>query len=48
MKTYVLDILNRIRRKSEELDAKTILTNKAWKIFNDDEKCPVFYLEKCK
>lgn len=36
MKTYVLDILNRIKRKSEELDAKTILMNKAWKIFNDD------------
>lgn len=49
MKTYVLDILNRIRRKSEELDAKTILTNKAWKIFNDDgDEETIYFLENGK
>ena len=36
MKTYLLDILKRIKRKSEELDAKTVLCNTPWKIFNDD------------
>ena len=46
MKTYVLDILNRIRRKSEELDAKTILTNKAWKIFNDDDVEETIYFRE--
>lgn len=35
MKTYLLDSLNRIKRKGENLDAKTILCNKSWLIFND-------------
>ncbi len=49
MRTYVLDTLNRIRRKSEELDAKTILTNKAWKIFNDEgDEETIYFLENGK
>lgn len=35
MKTYLLDILNRYNRFSENLDVKTILCNKSWLIFND-------------
>lgn len=35
MKTYLLDILNKYNRFSENLDVKTILCNKSWWIFND-------------
>lgn len=35
MRTYLLDILNRYNRFSENLDVKTILCNKSWLIFND-------------
>lgn len=35
MKTYLLDILNRYNRFSENLDVKTVLCNKSWWIFND-------------
>lgn len=35
MRTYLLDILNRYNRFSENLDIKTILCNKSWFIFND-------------
>lgn len=35
MKTYLLDILNRYSRFSENLDVKTVLCNKSWLIFND-------------
>lgn len=35
MKTYLFDTINRYKRYSEELDVKTILCNKSWKVFND-------------
>lgn len=35
MKTYIFDTFNRYKRFSEELDAQTILCNKAWWVFND-------------
>lgn len=35
MKTYLLDILNKYNRFSENLDVKTILCNKSWLVFND-------------
>ena len=35
MKTYLFDTFNRYKRFSEELDAKTILCNKSWWVFND-------------
>lgn len=35
MKTYLLDILNRYNRFSENLDVKTVLCNKSWLVFND-------------
>lgn len=36
MKTYILNSLDRIREYSKRLDAKAILYNKNWEIFNDD------------
>ena len=36
MKTYLFDTFNRYKRFSEELDAKTILCNKSWWVFNDN------------
>lgn len=44
MKTFLLDILNRYNRFSENLDVKTILCNKSWLIFNDsgDKKLYIF------
>ena len=35
MKTYLLDTFNRYKRYSEKLDAKTVLCNKCWWVFND-------------
>lgn len=35
MKTYLLDILNRYSRFSENLDVKTVLCNRPWLVFND-------------
>lgn len=35
MRTYLLDILNRYNRFSENLDIKTVLCNKSWQIFNN-------------
>lgn len=35
MKTYLLDTFNRYKRFSEKLDAKTVLCNKCWWVFND-------------
>lgn len=35
MRTYLLDIVNRYNRFSENLDVKTVLCNKSWSIFND-------------
>lgn len=35
MKTYLFDTFNRYKRFSEKLDAKTILCNKSWWVFND-------------
>lgn len=42
MKTYLFDTFNRYKRFSEELDAKTILCNKAWWVFNDSGEKEVY------
>lgn len=42
MKTYLFDTINRYKRFSEELDAKTIICNKAWLIFNDSGEREVY------
>lgn len=45
MKTYLLDVLNKFQRFSENLDVKTILCNKAWLIFNDSEDKEVYIFQ---
>ena len=48
MKTYFLDVLNGYKRLSEKLDAKRILCNKSWRIFNDSgEKEIYIFQEDC-
>ena len=42
MKTYLFDTFNRYKRLSEELDAKTILCNKSWWVFNDSGEKEVY------
>ena len=42
MKTYLFDTFNRYKRFSEELDAKTILCNRSWWVFNDSGEKEVY------
>lgn len=35
MKTHLLSCLNDIRQYSQKLDAKAVLYNKSWEVFND-------------
>ena len=42
MKTYLYDTFHRYKRFSEELDAKTILCNKSWWVFNDSGEKEVY------
>ena len=35
MKTYLLEVINRIKRFSEKFDVSTTLCNKTWVVFND-------------
>lgn len=46
MKTYFLDTLNRYKRFSEKLDAKTILCNKSWWIFNDGGEKEIYIFQE--
>lgn len=45
MKTYLFDTFNRYKRFSEELDAKTILCNKSWWVFNDNGDKEVYIFQ---
>jgi hypothetical protein len=45
MKTYIFDTFNRYKRFSEELDAKTILCNKSWWVFNDNGDKEVYIFQ---
>ena len=42
MKTYLYDTFHRYKRFSEELDAKTILCNKSWWVFNDSGEKEIY------
>lgn len=42
MKTYLFNAINRYKRFSEELDAKTILCNKTWWVFNDSGEKEIY------
>ena len=46
MKTYLLDTLNRYKRFSESLDVKTVLCNKAWKVFNDSGENEIYIFQE--
>ena len=45
MKTYLFDTFNRYKRFSEELDAKTILCNRSWWVFNDNGDKEVYIFQ---
>ena len=42
MKTYLFNIINQYKRFSEKLDAKAIICNKAWWVFNDSGEKEVY------
>ena len=46
MKTYLLETLNRYKRFSESLDAKAVLSNKAWVVFNDEGEKQVYIFQE--
>ena len=46
MKTYLFETLNRYKRFSESLDAKTVLSNKAWVVFNDEGEKQVYIFQE--
>ena len=46
MKTYLLETLNRYKRFSESLDAKAVLSNKAWIVFNDEGEKQVYIFQE--
>lgn len=46
MKTYLLDVLNKYKRFSENLDVKTTLCNKSWWAFNDTGKKEVYIFQE--
>ncbi len=45
MKTYILDVIHRIRRFSEELDVATNLCNRTWTVFNDTGEREVYIFQ---
>ena len=46
MKTYLFETLNRYKRFSESLDAKAVLSNKAWVVFNDEGEKQVYIFQE--
>ena len=46
MKTYLLETFNRYKRFSESLDAKAVLSNKAWIVFNDEGEKQVYIFQE--
>ena len=46
MKTYLLETFNRYKRFSESLDAKAVLSNKAWVVFNDEGEKQVYIFQE--
>lgn len=46
MKTYLFETLNRYKRFSESLDAKAVLSNKAWIVFNDEGEKQVYIFQE--
>lgn len=46
MKTYLFETLNRYKRFSESLDAKAVLSNKAWIVFYDEGEKQVYIFQE--
>lgn len=46
MKTYLFDTFNRYKRFSDKLDAKTILCNRSWWVFNDNGDKEIYIFQK--
>lgn len=46
MKTYLFETLTRYKRFSESLDAKAVLSNKAWIVFNDEGEKQVYIFQE--
>lgn len=42
MKTFLSDLINNIKRKSESLDVKSFLCNKTWRVFSDTNEKEVY------
>lgn len=45
MKTYLLDVINRIKRFSEKFDVTTTLCDKTWLVFNDTGEKEVYIFQ---
>lgn len=45
MKTYLFEKINQYKLLSEKLDAKAILSNKAWRVFNDNNEKQVYIFQ---
>lgn len=45
MKTYLFEKINQYKSLSEKLDAKAILSNKAWRVFNDNKEKQVYIFQ---
>ena len=46
MKTFILDTFNKYKRLSKELDAKTILCNKSWQVFNNSGEKEIYIFQE--
>lgn len=46
MKTYLLDSINKYKRFSENLDVKTILCNKSWRVYNDSGEKEIYIFQE--
>jgi len=42
MKAFIFDLVNKLQRTSNALDAKTILCNKTWRVFSDTGEKEVY------
>lgn len=45
MKTYLFEKINQYKALSEKLDAKAILSNKVWRVFNDSNEKQVYIFQ---
>ena len=46
MKTYLCDSFNRYKQFSRKINAKTILCNKSWWVFNDNGDKDIYIFQK--